>query len=205
MGKAVPENHKKTSEAGKLLLDWVKSEKYVIVNALECVTGGPFTRYDINDPDNENKKSLLDYVIVSADLVKYIDKLEIDNKLEWTPCKSVKGKLKFPDHYAILLRLKDVPILKKHHIPSNKETIWNTKKKDGWVNYRNKTENNEQLNRVPNEHAKGPDFVLNLIEKELNRVKYSCFGKIKISSKTKDMKRLEMLQKKKINKEIDGD
>ena len=84
-GATVKNNHVKTTIAGKLLNDWIKNSDYVIVNSLDCVIGGPFTHYSPNDPNNDAKKSLLDYVIVSPGLVRYIKKLEIDNKLNWTP------------------------------------------------------------------------------------------------------------------------
>ena len=76
------------------------------------MTGGPFTRYDVTDPDNEDKKSLLDYVIVSSNLVKYVEKLEIDKNLLWTLSKTMKGKIKYPDHYALQLSFKNLAIAK---------------------------------------------------------------------------------------------
>ena len=112
VGTVVPNNHDKVTAAGSLLLDLVNTGKYVIVNSLECVTGGPFTRYDVTDPDNEDKKSLLDYVIVSSNLVKYVEKLEIDKNLLWTLSKTMKGKIKYPDHYALQLSFKNLAIAK---------------------------------------------------------------------------------------------
>ena len=86
----INENHKKSSVAGKLLLEFVSMGDYVLVNSLDCVEGGPFTRFDRSEPTNNSKKSLLDLVVVSSNLVQYIDKLEIDQNLNWTPSRSVK-------------------------------------------------------------------------------------------------------------------
>ena len=43
-----------------------------------------------------------------------------------------------------------------------------------------------------------PNKILKVIEKELTRVKFSCFGKVTHSSKSKDDKELEKLQTQKI-------
>ena len=43
----------------------------------------------------------------------------------------------------------------------------------------------------------GPDKVLDIIDKELTKVKYRCFGKIKISKARKQSSRIEVLQREK--------
>ena len=82
IGTFVKDNHPRESVRGKLLVDLVSNEKYTLVNALNVVVNGPFTRFDPKEPDNEEKMSLLDIVVVSSNLAKYIDKLEIDRKIE---------------------------------------------------------------------------------------------------------------------------
>ena len=42
--------------------------------------------------------------------------------------------------------------------------------------------------------------VLKMIEKELTSIKFSCFGKVKLTSKDKSAKKLEALQQEKLNK-----
>ena len=58
-----------------MVRDFLDSGKYVLINATEKVKGGPWTREDPADIDN---KSVLDLVITSAELVKYIEYMEID-------------------------------------------------------------------------------------------------------------------------------
>ena len=41
-------NHKKSTLAGRLLVEFVSENDYVLVNSLDCVDGGPFTRFDRN-------------------------------------------------------------------------------------------------------------------------------------------------------------
>ena len=73
VGSIVPGNHQKTTVEGRLLIELLEEGNYVLINACEDLThGGPFTRYDVGDPDNDNKKSVLDIVVVSKSLVRYI-------------------------------------------------------------------------------------------------------------------------------------
>ena len=43
------------------------------MNISIVATGGPFTRYDNNDPDNDDEKSAIDLVVVSSALVPFIE------------------------------------------------------------------------------------------------------------------------------------
>ena len=70
VGCLVPGNHDKLSTRGKLIHQLIETGEYSLVNALDLVENGPFTRYDIKDKDNVEKQSLLDYFIVSENLVK---------------------------------------------------------------------------------------------------------------------------------------
>ena len=140
---------------------------------------------------------MLDLFIVSKNLVPYIEKLEIDKDLNWTPSRSVKGNLKFPDHYALLLTMKNLPINKPSSQVIRKQIIWNTRKKNGWLMYSKKTENNVVFNKLIESKEEDPEKVLKIIEKEMKSIKFSCFGKIKVTSKDKNIGKLEELQKEK--------
>ena len=200
----IKENHPKLSVAGKLLLEFLENDKYVLVNATDKTTGGVFTRYDRSDPNNDAKKSLLDMVIVSKDLLKYIEKLEVDKSLQWTPYRVVKGEYKFPDHYALHLVLKSIPMRQLNFVSNKKQIIWNTKKKMGWEMYKDMTENNNVFHKASSMEG-SPDNILKVVEKESSKVKHICFGKVKLSSKSKKDKKLEELHRQKIdaNKMVD--
>ena len=119
------------------MLDLVSSGEYVLINAMEICEGGPFTRYDPSEPNNTSKKSLLDIIIVSKNLQQFIEKLEIDSNLDWTPYGQFKGNLKYTDHYALKLSFIKIPMRKLTPLPGKKYTIWNTKRMNGWEQYRN--------------------------------------------------------------------
>ena len=202
VGSIVPGNHAKTSVGGKLLIDLLNDGNYVQINVLDEVTsGGPFTRYDVGDPNNDAKKSLLDVVIASKALVPYIQKLYIDSKLKWTPSKNFNGVLKYPDHYALHLVIDNIPIRKSNYVPEKKHTIWNTKNREGWIKYKRSTDgNNKMLLKAAEMQCDDPDTIYRVVNKELTKIKFTCFGKVKVSTKSKEQKRLESLisEKKKI-------
>ena len=62
-------NHDKIS-IGQLVSDLLATGEYYLVNN-KCCVGGPGTRID---PGNVNKKSFIDLVICSDNLLPYIDK-----------------------------------------------------------------------------------------------------------------------------------
>ena len=109
---------------------------------------------------------MLDLVIVSAGLEKFVDQMVIDNKREITPFKQVNGEnLSFPDHYSILLTFKDLPVDNKSLSLGKKFTRWNTNKRNGWENYFYFTDTNERFDEIVQYDANDPDFIMNAIEK----------------------------------------
>ena len=95
--------------------------------------------------------------------------------------------------------LKDIPLKKRKPIPSKKSIVWNTRKTDGWIKFKDKTEANEALLKLVNSSIEEPETIQNIIEREMTKVKHSCFGKVKLYSKTKNERKLESLQKLKLD------
>ena len=77
----IPNNHAKETLAGNFLNDLLEMDTVTLVNVTEKTINGPFTQYDKADANNDDRKSLLDPVIVSSELATYINKLEIDEEL----------------------------------------------------------------------------------------------------------------------------
>merc|ERR1711954_123910 len=92
VGNMIPGNHEKVTNGGKLVKEFLESGDYVLVNANSKSTGGPFTRYTPNEPNNEEKKSAIDFVIVSRSLESYIETFEIDKDLQWTPYRAINDE-----------------------------------------------------------------------------------------------------------------
>ena len=199
VGDAIEGNHSKITFGGKLIRDMLDTDKYVLVNSTNKVKGGPFTRYDPSDPNCNEKKSCLDLFIISKELFKHVEKLVIDENFTMTPCRPIsRTKVMYPDHYASLLIFKNLPLKSKQKVGGPKFTIWNTNKEGGWENYKKLTEENPKLEEVAKDTSNDPDQMMNKLDKELNRIKYISFGKVKIRQKPKCNKELENLQNEKI-------
>ena len=100
VGDIIEGNHAKVTFGGNLIRNMLKTEKYYLVNSSPKVEGGPFTRYDPADPTSDSKKSCLDLFIISKELLKYVDKLIIDNNFIFTPSRPIsKIKMVYPDHF----------------------------------------------------------------------------------------------------------
>ena len=103
-------NHEKVSFGGKLIHKLLETKKYILVNNTEKCSGGPFTRFDPSDPSNENKMSCLELVILDEELFDFVHEMTIDRNKIFTPHRPVgKGKLRYTDHFSIILRFKNIP------------------------------------------------------------------------------------------------
>ena len=109
----VKDNHPKISRGGKYIREFLDNNNYTLVNNLPITVNGPFTRYDPGDPNNEEKKSCLDLVIISNDLLPFVEQLFIDREGIYAPSRSIGKKLRKPDHYPLILTFKNIPIREK--------------------------------------------------------------------------------------------
>merc|ERR1711954_38182 len=72
-------NSDKVSSVGRLLIDFLEGNSdYVLLNGSSKEEGGPFTRVEPSAPNDDSKKSILDFAIVSRDLYKYVENFRID-------------------------------------------------------------------------------------------------------------------------------
>ena len=199
VGDIIDGNHDKVTFGGRLIRKMLEMEKYELVNSSNKVEGGPFTRYDPADPKCMGKKSCLGLVIISTELSSYVEKLVIDKNLTKTPCRPLsKNKVVYPDHYSLLLRFKNLPLKIVGKTAGVKFTLWNTRKEGGWETYKELTEDNCKLMDVAEDISGDPTHMMKKIDKELNRIKFIAFGKVKVGQKPKINRELEELQKEKI-------
>ena len=63
------------------------------------------------------------------------------------------------------------------------ETKWNTNRSNGWDIYKELTTNNEVLEKVAESDGNDADKLMNKVNKELQRIKYNAFGKVKPMSR----------------------
>ena len=88
VGNVIPLNDTKVSYGGQMIRTLLDTDKYVLVNGTDKVIGGPATR---ENPANPTSKSALDLVIVSVELEKYIESMEIDENKTFTPFRTTKN------------------------------------------------------------------------------------------------------------------
>ena len=193
-------NHEKVSNGGALVREMLSVGKYVLVNAMEKVQGGPFTRYEPNDFNCREKRSCLDLAIVSRDLSKFIDKVVIDDKLEFTPGYSNGKTMKYSDHFSLLIKFKGIPLRSGRVNINHEDARWNTRKTGGWDRYFSETNINKNLMKAvvdSEKEQKTTDQIDQQIVTELNKIKHRAFGKVKRTQKIKSSKELKNLHAKK--------
>ena len=198
LGDIIPGNHQKCSFGGKLVKTFLKSDKYVLVNATEKAEGGPFTRYDPSDPKNDNLKSCLDLAIVSKNLFRYVEKLIIDKRLALTPGRAIsKSKLVYSDHYALILKFKDIPLRQEQNLAGPRYITWNTNKEGGWDVYKEITDEDSKLAAIGRDVIDDATEAMKKINKELDKCKFQAFGKVSVRQSPIVNKDIDSLFKKK--------
>ena len=198
VGDLINGNHEKVSPGGKLIRELLKTKKYVLINGTNKVKGGPFTRYNPTAPNDDDLKSCIDLIIISKELLKYVDEVIIDKNFNFTPGKPIgRNKMCYPDHYAMLFTMKNIPLSNGKVAPCEKFKMWNLNKDDGWKKYRELTEENENLKKVIQDDAENPTELMNTIDKELTKVKFKAFGKVTVKNDLKTSKELKNLQAEK--------
>ena len=88
----------------------LKDGKFVLINSLDIVSGGPWTWTDRQDSD---KKSCLDLAIMSSSLIPFINKVEVDKDKKFTPRRVIKRKQTITsiltDHFSLIIEMKGIP------------------------------------------------------------------------------------------------
>ena len=104
--------------------------------------------------------------------------MKFDKDLRFTPGIAVgNGKVKYSDHYAILVEMKDIPLNCKRNRNGKKTTVWNTNKEGGWKRYEELTSNNNVLEDIADIFVStDPNDAMKQFSKEMERIKYISFN-----------------------------
>ena len=160
----------------------IETGRYLLLNALEKARGGPYTRYDPADPNDNDKKSVLDLVIVSSELKNYVATLEIDKNMCFTPSRPVSKGLRHSDHYALLLVLKNLPANQRTKTYAKSIVRWNTNKPGGWERYFALASESKKLIEISQETSMEPEKLTRIFVQELESIKYKSFDRCKEKS-----------------------
>ena len=175
-------NKSKISFGGGLIRNMLKEDRYILINSLDIVTGGPWTWTDRKD---NNRKSCLDLAIMSSSLLPYLDKMEVDKEMNFTPRRVLKRKKNivtiFSDHFSLKILLKGIP--RRKETDENK-TVWNLGKPNGWEVYKASTnEVSDKIVSIVEDDNLNINSVMTKINAIETKVKFKSFGKTKPSTK----------------------
>ena len=98
LGNMIEGNTNEISKYGKIMLKTITDEDLVILNASEKCEA-TWTRIE------GDKKSVIDYILVSKEDKNYLNKMTIDEKKIITPCYVVQNRMVYSDHCAILIKM----------------------------------------------------------------------------------------------------
>ena len=128
-------NKETISYGGHLVRSLISSGSYFIANNHHGTSGGPWTWSNAKG----TQKSALDLVICSSSLSPFIEEILIDSNRIFTPKSIYKStnKIVFTDHYAIFVKLKNLPGRPPHIKKS--VPVWNFSKPGGWLMFHDLT------------------------------------------------------------------
>ena len=77
--------------------------------------------------------------------------------------------------------------------------MWNLNKEGGWNKYNELMEENDIFKKIANDDTKNPTQLMQEIDKELSKVKFTAFGKVTVRNDLSTSKELKTLQTEKFN------
>ena len=184
---------KEITENEKILAGIMERNALSVVNGIEEKCTGLITRE--RHTINGIEKSIIDFVIVSEDLVTDVDSILIDDERKHVLTKLTKTKNGIKrtesDHNTIVTKLK---VKWKSNSKTHKREIYNLKDKEGQKNFKQDTDSTTQLSQI----FEKDDDIQKLTKKFLKRLDgfiSKHFKKIRVTHKVD--KELEELYSKK--------
>ena len=144
-----------------MIREMLEDEQYVLLNNLDMVEGGPWTRMDAAD----GSLSVLDLAIASTNLIPFLKVVVVDSTKNFTPMRVVisKGVFKktFTDHFPLWVEF-EMPA--KDSKPKE-EPRWNIYKPGGWETYKEVSDKYaEELENVIDNKEFDIDTVMRKVE-----------------------------------------
>ena len=184
----IPNDPKPQSKNGKVLSGIIKRHALFVVNGLVEKRTGIITRERHTVDGIE--KTVIDFVVVSGDLMKHIESIHIDEKRVHVLTKNLKTKSGVEytesDHNVINTKLNMTWSPKETKVTE----VFKYKDKEALKKFKTETTNTTQLSQIV-EMDKPLEVVTNKFMKRLKGFRHQCFKKVKIVDKTD--KKLEEL------------
>ena len=126
-------------------------------------------------------------MIVSKALEPFIEALEIDSNMNYSPVRPLsKSKSKTSDHFPLIVTFHESftsNLIQKRTVS---HTIWNTRKEEGWNLYKELTEEDKVFEKVidleSESESASTTTVMRNIDKTLDKIRFTAFGKVKLKS-----------------------
>ena len=169
----------KISNNGKLMLDIMERQNLIIVNSLDICTG-TITRERIFE--NKSEKSVIDYIIISEGLLKFLIEMTIDEDKAYVLARYVKKKSGFKvinsDHNTLFSRFSITFNKKARQV---RKEFFKFKCEEGKKRFFEETSSTNKLTAC---FCVSEDFrkCTNKFYKTLNGIFHKCFQKIRIVS-----------------------
>jgi hypothetical protein len=173
----VKDNKEKISYGGHLVRELVKDGEYFILNNLELAVGGPWTRVDPAD----GGLSCLDLAIGSTNILPFVKGFSVDSERNFTPKRGTYKDGKFAwtytDHYPFEVEL----VMPSSKMENKTECRWNLLKPGGWEKYKEVSDDfASKMDVIIENKSLNIEDVMMKVDKIMDKIKYSAFGKTKI-------------------------
>ena len=142
----VPKDVHEQTANGAALVGIINRNSLIVVNSLRQKVKGSITRKRIKVDGVE--ESIINFVIISADLLEDVDEMIIDEDKDFALSKIVKEKstttVKYSDHNVMLTKLK-LKISKEY---PKEEEVFNLKDKECQRKFKEETTNTTKLSAI---------------------------------------------------------
>lgn len=170
VGETIKGNHEEISKGGKMLLKLINKRKLEIVNnSPKC--SGLWTRIVTTDSENDERKSVLDYVLTNQKCYHKTEQMCIDEDRNFVMQRYSKDSVKESDHNAIIINLN---LKTNNPFTSNPKSCKWILTKNSLLEFKKQTEDC-QLKVGKND--KNIDSIYEKWEEEVNNVSEKCFRK----------------------------
>ena len=143
----IPNDPKKITENGIILAGIIERNALTVVNSLQGKCTGLITRE--RNTVNGVEKSIIDFVMVSQDLVKEVRRMIIDDERKYVLTRLTKTKKgtvkKESDHNTIFTEL---DIKWKPDTKQYKQEVYNLKDKESQRSFKEDTDNTKELSNI---------------------------------------------------------
>ena len=170
VGETIKGNQDQISKGGRMLLKLMNKRKLELINSgSKC--SGLWTRIVTTDSENDERKSVLDYVLTNQKCYHKVELMHIDEDRNFVMQKYSKDRVKESDHNAIIINLN---LKANNPFTTNPKSIKWILTKKSLIEFKKRTEDCQVNVGTNNSDI---DSIYEKWEEEVNNVSKECFRK----------------------------